>query len=171
MTKDVTFTAACDGTKQKYVLVFPEAFKAGVPHDVLIALHGHGSNRWQFVRDPRDECRAARDVGNALDMLYHAAPVIEEYDRILFGHHLRRPTDAFSRADVQFCRELLPVVRDAKRVLSAAVTRAKRNGDRLRDLVVAARFLETLYGFGAGGRPGAPGWGRGRRGCNRSGTD
>jgi pimeloyl-ACP methyl ester carboxylesterase len=28
----------------------------------LIGLHGHGSDRWQFVKDARDEARAARDV-------------------------------------------------------------------------------------------------------------
>ena len=28
----------------------------------LIALHGHGSDRWQYIKDPRDECRVARDV-------------------------------------------------------------------------------------------------------------
>jgi len=24
--------------------------------------HGHGSDRWQFIRDQRDECRGVRDV-------------------------------------------------------------------------------------------------------------
>jgi pimeloyl-ACP methyl ester carboxylesterase len=67
---DVAFTAACDGTEQRYVLMLPAGFKADQPHDLLIALHGHGSDRWQFARDPRDECRAARDVAAAHDMIY-----------------------------------------------------------------------------------------------------
>ena len=60
---DVVFTAACDGTEQRYVMLLPDRFNSGRPHDILVALHGHGSDRWQFARDPRDECRAARDVG------------------------------------------------------------------------------------------------------------
>ena len=68
--QDIAFTAACDGTTQHYVLVLPEGFDAGQPHDVLIALHGHGSDRWQFAKDTRDECRAARDAAAAHDMIF-----------------------------------------------------------------------------------------------------
>jgi len=67
---EIAFTAACDGTEQRYVLMLPAGFQPGQPHDVLIALHGHGSDRWQFARDPRDECRAARDVAAAQNMIY-----------------------------------------------------------------------------------------------------
>ncbi len=70
LTRDVSFTAQCDSTEQKYVLLFPRAFSSDKPHDVLIALHGHGSDRWQFVRDGRDECRAARDFAAKHNMLY-----------------------------------------------------------------------------------------------------
>lgn len=69
-TADVPFTAACDGTEQRYVLMLPPGFKPEQPHDLLIALHGHGADRWQFIRDPRDECRAARDVAAAHGMIY-----------------------------------------------------------------------------------------------------
>lgn len=69
-THDVEFTAACDGTVQRYVVVLPERFDAAKAHDVLIALHGHGSDRWQFVRDARDECRASRDAAAEHDMIY-----------------------------------------------------------------------------------------------------
>lgn len=68
--QDVVFTAACDGTQQKYVLLYPAEFSANTTYDVLIALHGHGSDRWQFVRDRRDECRAARDFAAEHQMLY-----------------------------------------------------------------------------------------------------
>lgn len=59
---DITFTADCDGSDQRYVLVLPDGFEAAKRYSALIALHGHGSDRWQFVRDPRDECRAVRDA-------------------------------------------------------------------------------------------------------------
>ena len=70
VTTDVAFTAAVDGTVQRYVVVLPPGFAADASHDVLVALHGHGSDRWQFVRNPRDECRAARDVAAAHRMIY-----------------------------------------------------------------------------------------------------
>ena len=68
--QDVAFTARWDGTEQRYVLMLPEGFAAGQTHDLLVALHGHGSDRWQFVRSPRDECRAARDVAAEHAMIY-----------------------------------------------------------------------------------------------------
>jgi dipeptidyl aminopeptidase/acylaminoacyl peptidase len=69
-TKDVAFNAKCDGTEQRYVLMLPTGFQPAERHDVLIALHGHGSDRWQFARDPRSECRAARDVAAEHQMIY-----------------------------------------------------------------------------------------------------
>ncbi len=68
-TQDVAFVANCDGTQQKYVLVYPPTSVEHRPVAVLIALHGHGADRWQFVRDTRDECRAVRDVATADSML------------------------------------------------------------------------------------------------------
>ncbi len=67
---DVVFKAECDATEQRYVLLLPNGSKPDESHDVLIALHGHGSDRWQFVRDPRDECKAARDVAAKHRMIY-----------------------------------------------------------------------------------------------------
>lgn len=69
-TTDVSFTAACDGTEQRYVLMLPAGFETNQPHDVLIALHGHGSDRWQFINDPREECRATREAAEARGMIY-----------------------------------------------------------------------------------------------------
>jgi dipeptidyl aminopeptidase/acylaminoacyl peptidase len=68
--KDVAFTATRDGTEQRYVLLLPPGFKPEQAHDLLIALHGHGSDRWQFARDPRPECKAARDVAAEHGMIY-----------------------------------------------------------------------------------------------------
>ncbi len=60
--EDRAFLAEIDGSEQKYVIVTPEGFVPDVAVTLLIALHGHGSDRWQFVRQERDECRAVRDV-------------------------------------------------------------------------------------------------------------
>jgi len=69
-TEDVTFTAKCDKTAQQYVLVYPDGFKPDESHHLLIALHGHGSDRWQFARGVFDEANAARDVAAAHRMLF-----------------------------------------------------------------------------------------------------
>ena len=68
--EDVAFTAKCDKTEQRYVAIYPDGFKAKEPHDVLIALHGHGSDRWQFGIKVFDEASAARDVATAHRMLF-----------------------------------------------------------------------------------------------------
>lgn len=70
MIEDVVFTATCDGSEQYYALILPEGFRRESARDVLIALHGHGFDRWQFIRDPRDECRAARDVAAEHGMIF-----------------------------------------------------------------------------------------------------
>jgi len=66
---DRTFIAVHDGTEQKYVVMTPESLIPDQPVSILIALHGHGSDRWQFVRQARGECRATRDVAAASGML------------------------------------------------------------------------------------------------------
>ena len=69
VTNDITFRANCDGTRQKYVEVLPESFAPNKPTDILIVLHGHGSDRWQFIRQDRPECRAVRDVARQRGMI------------------------------------------------------------------------------------------------------
>jgi poly(3-hydroxybutyrate) depolymerase len=44
-TQDVAFTPTSDGSEQRYVLVLPDGIDSQVPTSVLIALHGHGSDR------------------------------------------------------------------------------------------------------------------------------
>ncbi|MBU0714848.1 MAG: alpha/beta fold hydrolase [Verrucomicrobia bacterium] len=58
---DVEFKADVDGSPQRYVEILPKDFQPSKPCDVLIALHGHGSDRWQYVKTERDECKAPRD--------------------------------------------------------------------------------------------------------------
>lgn len=67
---DVVFKSKIDGTDQRYVVILQDEFGSEKPHSVLIALHGHGSDRWQFVKDKRDECRAARDVAAKHNLIY-----------------------------------------------------------------------------------------------------
>ena len=76
---DIAFKAAVDGTTQRYVLMLPKKFDADREHPLLIALHGHGFDRWQCVRESRDECRGTRDVA-------------ARYDAILVSPDYRAPT-------------------------------------------------------------------------------
>ena len=64
-----TFAADHDGSQQKYVVMTPPGLAAKSPVSILITLHGHGSDRWQFVRQSRGECRAAREVALEYKML------------------------------------------------------------------------------------------------------
>ncbi len=59
---DLLFTADCDGSTERVVELLPPDFDTAVPHDLLIALHGHGADRWQFIREARDECRGTREA-------------------------------------------------------------------------------------------------------------
>ena len=63
--EDCSFTAKLDGAEQRYLLSAPKG--ASGPVDVLVSLHGHGSDRTQ-IREDRGECRAARDVAAARGM-------------------------------------------------------------------------------------------------------
>jgi len=66
---DISFTSAADGSEQKYVELLPPGFITNGAVDILIALHGHGSDRWQFIRQQRSECRAVRDVASQRGMI------------------------------------------------------------------------------------------------------
>lgn len=60
--RDIAFRSSLDGSQQKYVELLPPKFDATRRHDVVIALHGHGSDRWQFIHSARGECQGLRDV-------------------------------------------------------------------------------------------------------------
>ena len=68
--RDVSFVADFDKSPQRYMMTLPEDFQADRPHDLLVALHGHGSDRRQFVMDKRPECQAARDVAARHKMIF-----------------------------------------------------------------------------------------------------
>lgn len=67
---DVAFTAAVDGSEQRYVMIKPDGFEQQEQRDMLLALHGHGSDRWQFATADIGETKAARDVAQERKMLY-----------------------------------------------------------------------------------------------------
>jgi dipeptidyl aminopeptidase/acylaminoacyl peptidase len=67
---EVSFKAAVDGTTQKYVIMLPKNFDAGREHPLIIGLHGHGFDRWQYIRESRDECRGVRDVAAKYDAIF-----------------------------------------------------------------------------------------------------
>jgi pimeloyl-ACP methyl ester carboxylesterase len=68
--QDVSFAAKGDGSEQRYVLILPDRLDGAAPVSLLIAFHGHGADRWQFVRDGRDECRAAREAAAKRRMIF-----------------------------------------------------------------------------------------------------
>ena len=68
----MAFASQLDGTEQRFVVIWPAGLdrSSSQPHDVLIALHGHGSDRRQFVDNVRGECLGARDVAARHGMVY-----------------------------------------------------------------------------------------------------
>lgn len=68
--QDVAFTANADGSTQYYVIRLPENFNPFFGYDLLIALHGHGFDRWQFATGDWDETRAARDFAGKNNLIF-----------------------------------------------------------------------------------------------------
>ena len=69
VTDDVVFTATYDGSAQRYVRMLPDGFDPAQSHDVLVCLHGHGSDRWQFVTGDFAEANAAREIARQNAMI------------------------------------------------------------------------------------------------------
>lgn len=68
--EDIVFTAESDQTQQRYVRILPAEYSRDTKHDVLIALHGHGSDRWQYIKEGRGECKSARDAAAKHRMIF-----------------------------------------------------------------------------------------------------
>lgn len=68
--QDVIFQSKLDQTEQRYVVLLPAQFQTDVPHDLIISLHGHGSDRWQFVNDERGECKGSRDAATEHNAIF-----------------------------------------------------------------------------------------------------
>ena len=58
--RDVAFTASVDGAEQFYMEILPADFDPTRKHDLLIGLHGHGSDRKQFATAVFAEANAFR---------------------------------------------------------------------------------------------------------------
>jgi pimeloyl-ACP methyl ester carboxylesterase len=69
VTEDVAFTAACDGTTQRYVRMLAKGFGSEAKHHLLVALHGHGSDRWQFASGTTSTGVAARNAAAERGMI------------------------------------------------------------------------------------------------------
>ena len=67
---DVEFKAKVDGSVQRYVEILPKEFDPETEHDLLIGLHGHGSDRWQYIKEKRGECKGARDTAARHGMIF-----------------------------------------------------------------------------------------------------
>jgi len=104
LPEDLSFTAASDGSPQHYVQMLPKNATNEVD-SALVALHGHGSDRWQYVKQDRGECRAARDFAAAHGMLFVSpdyrasaswmgpaaeADMVQLIARLRTKHHIRR---------------------------------------------------------------------------------
>jgi pimeloyl-ACP methyl ester carboxylesterase len=68
--KDISFQAIVDGTTQRYVELLPVPFVAEETHHLMVALHGHGSDRWQFVKLNSGSPAAARATAAKHNMIY-----------------------------------------------------------------------------------------------------
>jgi len=68
--EDVRFISRLDDSEQHYVILQPEQFDENTSHDVMIALHGHGSDRWQFVTNTRPECQGTRDMALRRNLIF-----------------------------------------------------------------------------------------------------
>ncbi len=62
--QEVSFTAKCDGTEQRYAILLPENFNPEKRYNLLIVFHGMGGDRWQLfnLQDTEQQCRAMMDV-------------------------------------------------------------------------------------------------------------
>jgi dipeptidyl aminopeptidase/acylaminoacyl peptidase len=69
---DVKFKAEVDGSDQYYVEMLPKKFNKKERCDVLIALHGHGSDRWQYVKEKPGVFKATRDIAAKYGMIFVA---------------------------------------------------------------------------------------------------
>ena len=69
-TVDVSFVSGFDRTSQKYAIMTPDVDTSDRVLDMMVVLHGYGSDRWQFINDLRGECAASRDVAIENGMIY-----------------------------------------------------------------------------------------------------
>ena len=59
--EDVSFISDYDQSEQRYLLLLPEGFDPSKPTDLIVFLHGHGSDRSQILSDQWGEIRVTRE--------------------------------------------------------------------------------------------------------------
>lgn len=67
--KDVVFISSLDESEQRYVRILPSGFDKKKEYDLIIGLHGHGSDRWQYAKSDRPECKSFRDFATNHGMI------------------------------------------------------------------------------------------------------
>lgn len=67
--KDVTFKSILDGSDQRCAKILPSEFNKEQEYNLIIGLHGHGSDHWQFAKDDRPECKAFRTFATDHEMI------------------------------------------------------------------------------------------------------
>ena len=104
--RDVEFKAELDGSTEKYVEILPPGYDPKKKNDLLIALHGHGSDRWQYIKEERGECKAAREVAAKRGLIFispdYRAPTSwmgpkAEADLVQIIRDIRKDGDGTSR--------------------------------------------------------------------------
>ena len=85
----------------------------------------------------------------ALDLIHAAAPETPLYEDVLAERAADHPR--FTREHQRRCAERVAVFAEQARRLAAVVRKARRNADRLNDVVLSARLLERWARFGAAG--------------------
>ena len=69
--RDVEFKAEVDGSVERYVEMLPTGYDPKKECDLLVGLHGHGSDRWQYAANEQyNECKAARAVAAKHGMIF-----------------------------------------------------------------------------------------------------
>ena len=67
--QEKNFISDFDQSKQNFIEILPQAFDEHQSHHLIIALHGHGSDRWQYATWDRDECNAFRNFALQNEMI------------------------------------------------------------------------------------------------------
>jgi dipeptidyl aminopeptidase/acylaminoacyl peptidase len=65
-----TFEADFDGSTQRYLVRLPRNFNPNDTHDLLIAFHGHGQDRFQMAEHANAECKGIRDFASKHNMIF-----------------------------------------------------------------------------------------------------
>ncbi|OGV52056.1 MAG: hypothetical protein A2017_03640 [Lentisphaerae bacterium GWF2_44_16] len=66
---EITFKSELDDSEQCYMEILPSDLDKDKKYDLVIGLHGHGSDRKQFAFDKRPECASFREFAAKHDMI------------------------------------------------------------------------------------------------------